>query len=123
MPPLYDQKPAPPSGISYNRRGMRAACVVVLLCVFGATGCKGHGEADAAPDPAALKAQQELVARRDALLAARQKLQSDREKVIEEIKQVEAKGGDTSELVKKRTALDSEIEGKGSELIEAFSTK
>jgi len=61
---------------------MRAACVVVLVCVFAATGCKGKGEADAAPDPAALKAQQELVARRDALLAARQKLQSDREKVI-----------------------------------------
>src|SRR5215471_8788826 len=100
MPPLYDQKPAPPSGISYNRRGMRAACVVVLLCVFA--GCKGKGEADAAPDPAALKAQQELVARRDSLLAARQKLQSDRQQVDEQIKQAEAKGGDTSELIKKR---------------------
>jgi hypothetical protein len=102
---------------------MRAACVVVLLCVFAATGCKGKGEADAAPDPAALKAQQELVARRDALLAARQRLQSDREKVIEEIKQIEAKGGDTSELVKKKSAIENEIEGKGSELIETLSTK
>jgi hypothetical protein len=103
---------------------MRAACVVVLLCVgLGTTGCKGNNEADAAPDPAALKAQQELVARRDALLAARQKLQSDREKVIEEIKQIEAKGGDTSELVKQRNALDNKIEGQDSELIETLNTK
>jgi hypothetical protein len=100
---------------------MRVAPVVVV-CLLG-LGCKGKGEADAAPDPAALKAQQELVARRDALLAARQKLQSDRQKVIEEIKQVEAKGGDTSELVKKRTAIEDEIEGKGSELIETLNTK
>jgi hypothetical protein len=100
---------------------MRLAAILVVLCV--AAGCKAKNDADAATDPAAVKAQQELVARRDQLLKARQQLQSDREKVIEEIKQVEAKGGDTSELVKKRTDLDHQIEGQSAQLIDALSNK
>jgi hypothetical protein len=95
--------------------------VFVVVCLVA--GCKGKNDADAATDPAALKAQQELVARRDQLLKARQQLQADRERVNEEIKQLEAKGGDTSELVKKRSDLDHQIEGQSSQLIDALSSK
>ena len=64
---------------------MRAAGLCVLLvCVVA--GCKGKGEADAAPDPAAVKAQQDLIARREALLALRNKLQDEKDAVETQIK-------------------------------------
>ncbi len=86
----------------------------ISLCVTSA--CKGKSDASTAPDPAALKAQQELVARRDALMSQRQRLQGERDKLDEEIKQVTATGGDTSELAKKRAAIDSQIENQSSDL-------
>jgi hypothetical protein len=93
--------------------------LLVLACCFG---CKGNGDAAASTDPAALKAQQELISRREALMAQRKKLEGERDKLDEEIKQVTAKGGDASELAKKRAALDTEIQTQSSDL-SSISTK
>ncbi|HUS31710.1 MAG TPA: hypothetical protein VMZ53_24580 [Kofleriaceae bacterium] len=101
---------------------MRIAGLLLLVCLAG--GCKNKGQdADAAPDPAALKAQQELIARRDKLLDARQKLQQDRDKIDAEIKDIQAKGGDASEQLKKREELDTQIETSTSDLIGMVNSK
>lgn len=100
---------------------MRAAGLLAILLAIG--GCKNKGEEDAAPDPAALKAQQDLLSRRDALLALRTKLQGERDTVETQIKDAEAKGGDTAELVKKKADLDSQIESSTSDLISIASSK
>jgi hypothetical protein len=86
---------------------MRTAGLLVLLCLV--VGCKGKNDADAAPDPAALKAQQELLARRDKLLQTRQKLESDRDKLDIEIKDIEAQGGDASDKKKQKDDLDKQL--------------
>jgi hypothetical protein len=92
---------------------MRTAGFLVFLCLGAVLfGCKGKNDADAAPDPAALKAQQELLARRDKLLQTRQKLEGDRDKLDMEIKDVEAKGGDASEQKKKKADIDSQLDNK-----------
>jgi hypothetical protein len=107
---------------------MRAAGPLLFVC-FGlwlsvaSSGCKSKGEADAAPDPAAVKAQQELIARRDALLAARNKLQTERDSVEAQIKDAESKGSDTSDLVKKKAELDTQIESSTSDLINMVNSK
>jgi hypothetical protein len=101
---------------------MRVAGVLLFVCVL-LSGCKNKGEADAAPDPAAVKAQQELIQRRDALLAARNKLQTERDSVDAQIKDAEAKGGDTTELVKKRADLDTQIESSTADLINMVNSK
>jgi hypothetical protein len=92
---------------------MRTVGILLSVCLVlgGLAGCKNRGDADATPpDPAAVKAQQELVARRDALLAQKEKLQGEATKIQEEIKKVEATGGDTTELAKKKQELDTQIE-------------
>lgn len=95
-----------------------------MVCLLAASGCKGKADdKPAQPDPAALKAQQDLIARRDALLKARQKLQADRDSIDLEIKKVQANGGDTSELAKQRQDLDTQIEGQSSQLIDQLSSK
>lgn len=89
---------------------MRTVGILVSVCLlFGSSGCKNKGEAANAPDPAAVKAQQELVARRDALLAQKEKLQGEATKLSEEIKKVEATGGDTTELAKKKAEVETQI--------------
>jgi hypothetical protein len=93
-----------------------AGLLLSLTLVLVVTACKGKGDASAAPDPAAIKAQQELVERRDALMAQRKNLEGERDKIDEQIKQVTATGGDASELAKKRAALDSQIENQSSDL-------
>jgi DNA repair exonuclease SbcCD ATPase subunit len=98
---------------------MRIARVVVLLWLAGAVtaaGCKDRGDASAAPDPAALKAQQELTKRRDALLEQRQRLEGQRKLVLEEIQKAEASGGDTKALAKQRDDLTAQIDGQSAEL-------
>lgn len=97
---------------------MRRPWIVVAwwIALAAGGGCKGNSEANNAPDPAALKAQQELIARRDALLAQRQKLAGERDKLSEQIKQVEEKGGDTTELAKKKADLETQLQGQDAEL-------
>jgi uncharacterized protein (DUF3084 family) len=97
----------------WGRRGSAAAAV--LACALAAVSCKATADRPA-PDPAALKAQQELIARRDALLAQRQRLEGERDKLSDEIKQVEATGGDSTELAKKRAELERELKGQDAEL-------
>lgn len=97
---------------------MRIVGILVSLClvVTAAAGCKGKSDASAAPDPAAVKAQQDLVARRDALLAEQEKLKGESSKLATEIEKVKASGGETTELEKKKADLDSQIKGQESEL-------
>jgi hypothetical protein len=97
--------------------------VVLLLLCLGAAGCKNKGDADAAPDPEAVKAQQELIARRDKLLEARKKLQSDKDKLDVEIKETQAKGGDASELIKKKAELETELESQNESIISLVNSK
>jgi uncharacterized protein (DUF3084 family) len=96
---------------------MRTAGFLVLcVACAGLAACKGKSDASNTPDPAAVKAQQELIARRDALLAQRQRLQSDADKVTEEIKQAQAKGSDITELAKKKADLEKQMQGQDAEL-------
>ncbi|HET7501132.1 MAG TPA: hypothetical protein VFK02_09020 [Kofleriaceae bacterium] len=97
---------------------MRLARIVVLLAgtVLACPACKSSQSDAGAPDPAALKAQQDLVRRRDALLAQREKLETERRQVVEEIKQTEASGGDTKDLARKRDDLTAQIDGQSAEL-------
>jgi hypothetical protein len=103
--------------------GMRIAGLLVFLCLSAAVGCKNKGDADAAPDPEAVKAQQELIARRDKLLDARKKLQSDKDKLDVEIKEIQAKGGDASEQLKKKAELESELESQNETIISMVNSK
>src|ERR1044071_4014184 len=101
--------------VMYNE-AMRIVGILVVGCPLATAACKDkNSDAAAAPDPAALKAQQELVARRDALLAQREKLQHDRDQVDAEIEKVKATGGDTSELDKKRAAIETDLQTQTSE--------
>lgn len=94
---------------------MRLAGLCLCIVVF-ASACKNKGDAEAAPDPAAIKAQQELVARRNALLEQRDKLQGESTKLQEEIVKVQASGGDVSELEKKKKDIDSQLASQNSSL-------
>ena len=91
---------------------MRTVGILVAWCLLlGGGACKNNSDASsAAPDPASIKAQQELVARRDALLAQREKLQDEADTLQAEIRKVEATGGDTSELTKKKAAIETQIQ-------------
>ena len=99
---------------------MRTGALVVLCCLALAA-CKNKG--DAASDPNARKAQEELIARRDALLKQRQSLQSERDKIDSQIKDGEAQGSDVTELKKKRADLESQIDNQSSEFINMVSSK
>lgn len=97
-------------GIHFYRRALGLG-----LCLALAAGCKNKG-ADAAPDPAALKAQQDLVARRDALMQQRAKLQDESSKLEAKIVEIKASGGDTVELEQKKKQLDTQIEQQSTDL-------
>jgi hypothetical protein len=88
----------------------------LLVAMSLAVGCSSKPSDASAPDPAALKAQRELVERRDALMVQRKKLEGERDQIDAEIKKVTETGGDTSELAKKREALDNQIQSQGSDL-------
>jgi DNA repair exonuclease SbcCD ATPase subunit len=94
---------------------MRTVGLVLALAVC-LGGCKGNNAADPPSDPAAVKAQQELLARRDALMAQRKKLESERDQLDAEIKQITEKGGDATEVIRKRDALVTQIETQGHDL-------
>jgi hypothetical protein len=104
---------------------MRIVGLLLVVCLGAASlACKNKdGGGEAATDPEALKAQQELIARRDKLLQARKKLQDDRDKIDLEIKDIESKGGDASEQIKKRAELDSQLETSSSDLISMINGK
>jgi metal-dependent amidase/aminoacylase/carboxypeptidase family protein len=100
---------------------MRLARSVFLLWLLAAAaGCKNKSDE---PDLAALKAQQDLITRRDALLAARTKLQTERETIETQIKDTQAKGGDTADLVKRKAELDSQIETQTTDLLNMVNSR
>jgi hypothetical protein len=95
---------------------MRLVWLAVALAVVVAFGCKGGSEASPAPDPAAVKAQQELLRRRDALLEQRERLESERQRIVEQIQKAEQSGSDTKDLTRQRDDLTAQIEGQSVEL-------
>jgi hypothetical protein len=105
--------------------------VVLATGAGSAIGCKGKDkDADeavaVAPDPAAQKAQQDLLARRDALLKTRQQLKDEQLKIEEQRKTVAQQGGDTSELDKKAAELktkDDQLAGEQDQLVDAITAK
>jgi hypothetical protein len=102
---------------------MRLGVCCGLWLGLALAGCKGKGEADSAPDEAARKAQQDLIGRRNQLMEARSKLQTDRDSIVEQIKDASAKGADTAELEKKKADLDSQLETSNNALISMMSSK
>ena len=88
---------------------MRLAGILACLCLV-ASGCKAKGDADAAPDPAAVKAQQDLVAKRDAMLKARQELEKKADQLDQQISEAKAAGSDTADLEKQKDAIQKQIE-------------
>jgi hypothetical protein len=104
---------------------MRIVGLLLMFCLGAApvAGCKNKGSGEATADPEALKAQQELIARRDKLLDARKKLQAERDKIDLEIKDIESKGGDAAEQIKKRAELDTQLETSTSDLISMVNGK
>jgi hypothetical protein len=129
MPALYDQNCRGDEAADVQFPGMRLARIIVWLCLAGALACKGKTDASNDLDPAAVKAQQDLLKRRDALLEQRDRLETERREVVEQIKKVEASGGDTKDLAKKRDELTAQIDGQSAELgqmsdkISSLSTK
>jgi len=97
---------------------MRTVGLLVSLClVLGTAGCKSKGgDAEAAPDPAAVKAQQELVARRDALLAQKKKLETEATSLDVKIKEGKAAGQDTTALEKQQADIKKQMEEQDSNL-------
>ncbi|HEY0193743.1 MAG TPA: hypothetical protein VGC42_21650 [Kofleriaceae bacterium] len=86
--------------------------MVLAVWLAGTAACKSGNE----PDAAASKAQEDLVRRRDTLLAQRAQLEEDRQKVLDKIKATEASGGDTKDLAKQRDDLTAQIDGQSVEL-------
>jgi hypothetical protein len=89
--------------------------VAVALCGAAAS-CKNGSEASTAPDPAAVKAQQDLMKRRDALLEKREQLETARQQIVEQIQKAEASGGDIKDLARQRDDLTAQIDGQSAEL-------
>ena len=89
---------------------MRRACFIVALGLASPlAGCNTHGDGGGALDPAALREQQELLARRNKLLETRHKLEAESTNLGIEISDIEAKGGDASEKKKKKDDLDRQL--------------
>jgi hypothetical protein len=89
--------------------------LVGILCVLGlvaSSGCKPKGDADTAPDPAAIKAQQDLVAKRDAMLKARQELEKKADQIDQQITEAKAAGSDTTDLEKQKTDIQKQIDNQ-----------
>jgi hypothetical protein len=93
---------------------MRGTVLVLLLAL--SFGCKDKSDASASPDPEALKAQQELIARRDALMQQRQSMESEIGKIDAEIATKKASNEPTAELEKKKADLEAKLQGQDTDL-------
>jgi DNA repair exonuclease SbcCD ATPase subunit len=99
---------------------MRLVGILAVLCLV-ASGCKSKGDADAAPDPAAIKAQQELVAKRDAMLKKRQELEKQADQLDQQINEAKAAGSDTADLEKQKDAIQKQIDSQQNDYSEINS--
>jgi chromosome segregation ATPase len=106
-----------------------AAVSLVLVGVVGLVGLAGLGglagckdKADAKADPAvtaaADQADQDLLARRDALLTSRDKIGEEKSKLEAQINEARQAGGDTSELESQLAKLSTEQDANQDELLE-----
>jgi hypothetical protein len=102
-------------------RGAWLVVVVAVVCL--SAGCKNKGDAEAAPDPAALKAQQDLLARRDKLMQKQEQLKSDRDKLESDIKSIEAAGSDASAQKKQLADLDNQLDNATANELSQVNTK
>jgi hypothetical protein len=93
---------------------MRGFVLVLMLAV--SFGCKSKSDASASPDPEALKAQQELIARRDALMQARQTMESEIGKLDAEIATKKAANEPTADLEKRKSDLEAKLKGQDTDL-------
>jgi hypothetical protein len=101
------------------------ARLLLLIAVVLVGGCKDSqtGAQGKAADPAAIKQQQDLLARRDALLRSRQEIQDEQQKLEVERAALLQSGADTSEVDKKKEALASqekELATQESALLDQF---
>ena len=93
---------------------MRTTTALVLCLV---TACKsGEGSTPSEPDPAALKAQQELLSKRDALLSQRQKLTEQKTKLEGDLKQAQDAHKDTTEIQKQLDSVNVQIDNSAKEV-------
>ena len=95
---------------------MRGFLLVSLLSIAFLASCKGKGDASASPDPEALKAQQELIARRDALMQQRQSMETEIGKLEAEITTKKSNNEDTTDLEKRKHDLESKLKGQDTDL-------
>jgi len=96
-------------------RGILLSSLISLAVLF-AVGCKSKDNANASPDPEALKAQQELIARRDALMQQRQTMETEIGKLDAEIQTKKAANEDTTELEKRKHDLEAKLKGQDTDL-------
>lgn len=95
-------------------RGILLTSLLSLVVLL--TGCKGKGDANASPDPEALKAQQELIARRDALMQQRQTMETEIGQIDAEIQTKKASNEPTAELEKRKAELEAKLKGQDTDL-------
>jgi hypothetical protein len=95
---------------------MRGSLVILLLSFTLFAGCKDKGDANASPDPEALKAQQELIARRDALMQQRQSMEAEIGKLDAEIATKQTNNEPTAELEKRKSDLEAKLKGQDTDL-------
>jgi len=95
----------------------------LLLCLV--TACKsGEGATQSAePDPAALKAQQELLSKRDTLLSQRAKLKEQQAKLQGDLKQAQESHTDTIEIQKQLDNVNLQIDNSAKEAFELVASK
>ena len=91
-------------------RRMRIVGLVLLVLSRRVRLQEQGQDADAAPDPAALKAQQELIARRDKLLEARKKLQASATSSTPRSRRSRPRAATRASSQKKRAELDTQLE-------------
>lgn len=102
--------------ISSLSQSRHLSVALVLTLSIAAAGCKEQTQ----PDPAALRAQQALIARRNALLESRKLLQEKRKQIQEDLSKAAASGGDTAVIQRKLEDTDSELEQQNDQLAEEF---
>lgn len=103
-------------------RGILLTSLVVAVVLGGLAGCKGKGDANASPDPEALKAQQDLIARRDALMQQRQTIETELGTVEAELATKRANNEPTADLEKRKAELEAKLKGQDTDL-SALTTK
>ena len=94
---------------------------LLVLCLVVA--CKSGEGSTAQPDPAALKVQQDLLAKRDSLLAQRQKLKEQKQKLEGDLKAAQDAHTDTVEIQKQLDSVNLQIDNSANETFQLLASK